>query len=1074
MDVLSPNRDNGNVDSSRVRTSPRSNKSSPPISPMRNTKRDNISGSLTKFATLIREESDEFLTVDYKLQLALNTTLIDGLKIWTINNPNLSVKFDKKTNGLLVLDSWVPTTMLKGENSLETVCERGFRFQNKTEGFVFNIGALKPVVNDNRNSMYTTCVLCSVAVGTSLVANDLDEARQILSSRLFPTECDSLYIENEQTDVYTTTYRMFDSLQVLPRYIVRFASSSFVNQRSLRQGRSLTQQNQLQNLPYSNNSIIDPVLQKKIMNQIASIDELLNREEDEKVEDLIYEVAKDSVIHLEKVAQEKMDVLISEQMTLRSQLDRLEEYGKYITEQYNELLPNQFLNTCNGINSILSTPAKFARMKPPALNQIVADMMLEGQTAVIDNFDTSGPGGGNGILNSIKLSDNRNGLLSMVEMSNGIHSTNNNYDSNKNNTNFNHFNSDHKMMKMATEQSSYFRGIIFDDNLQKLESFYLQDPSTKMKLPPRSARHIYTIKQKIEREKFNIDMDDDLLMPEANKEEESVKEDHDDGDDEEKEETETGTSTTGTLSSVTKMTKEKERNDNITNIAIPVDQSLFQSKFDQYQLTPNPIETYQVREKLQQIGQKAPGLAILDVLWANNMKGEEIYMGSDDGDDKTEEENKEERVQSPANLRDVKMQESPPRKPTHELKPYETTAIYRRCQIVSKRFKRFRLSVESRRRRRRHQTRDPDNLPREAVFLRSKILPVEQHEDLFWSIPTVGDDSFPSVKYVGRVHGGKQHIVNVQALLRDADCKSSIIICRSGEFIFGAYASGMMTDDGTYSGDSDSFLFSITHGLKIPYHGRKVPDGWQKPHSDGTYGNDAIRGEEDLIQYGTGDLVISDDMRYCTSSLEHSYGFALPKDVRETFLAGQSPFVIDVLEVYRVGREYEDATILEFESHNRRMSSTLRREHFGEDFGSDDESEVTEESSEMDSSILANSITGITGKGSKNFKRNSVMNARMSVVNRNATQLSQVNEELYSDEDDQSSTNPGERMPPPRFSSIYLEAPPPPTFDTMPPPPPPTFDTMSPPPPPTLDTTPPPPPPTFDTTPPPPPPTSTD
>ena len=106
------------------------------------------------------------------------------------------------------------------------------------------------------------------------------------------------------------------------------------------------------------------------MNQIASIDELLNREEDEKVEDLIYEVAKDSVIHLEKVAQEKMDVLISEQMTLRSQLDRLEEYGKYITEQYNELLPNQFLNTCNGINSILSTPARFARMKPPALNQI--------------------------------------------------------------------------------------------------------------------------------------------------------------------------------------------------------------------------------------------------------------------------------------------------------------------------------------------------------------------------------------------------------------------------------------------------------------------------------------------------------------------------------------------------------------------------------------------------------------------------------------------------------------------------------------------------------------------------------
>ena len=97
-----------------------------------------------------------------------------------------------------------------------------------------------------------------------------------------------------------------------------------------------------------------------------------------------------------------------------------------------------------------------------------------------------------------------------------------------------------------------------------------------------------------------------------------------------------------------------------------------------------------------------------------------------------------------------------------------------------------------------------------------------------------------------------------------------------------------------------------------------------------------------------------------------------------------------MLEVYRVGRQYEDATILEFESPNRRMSGTLRREHFGEDFGSDDESEVTEESSEMDSSLLTNSITGITGKGSKNLKRNSVMNARRSVVNRNATQFNHL------------------------------------------------------------------------------------
>ena len=66
------------------------------------------------------------------------------------------------------------------------------------------------------------------------------EATEILRSRLFPSECDSLYIENEQDDVYSSTYRMFDTTQVLPKYIVRFASSSFTAQRSLQTGKSPT------------------------------------------------------------------------------------------------------------------------------------------------------------------------------------------------------------------------------------------------------------------------------------------------------------------------------------------------------------------------------------------------------------------------------------------------------------------------------------------------------------------------------------------------------------------------------------------------------------------------------------------------------------------------------------------------------------------------------------------------------------------------------------------------------------------------------------------------------------------
>ena len=43
----------------------------------------------------------------------------------------------------------------------------------------------------------------------------------------------------------------------------------------------------------------------------------------------------------------------------------------------------------------------------------------------------------------------------------------------------------------ADKQSSYFRDVIFDTCVKKLESFYLQEPSTAIKLPPRSARHIF-------------------------------------------------------------------------------------------------------------------------------------------------------------------------------------------------------------------------------------------------------------------------------------------------------------------------------------------------------------------------------------------------------------------------------------------------------------------------------------------------------------------------------------------------------------------------------------------------------
>ena len=278
------------------------------------------------------------------------------------------------------------------------------------------------------------------------------------------------------------------------------------------------------------------------------------------------------------------------------------------------------------------------------------------------------------------------------------------------------------------------------------------------------------------------------------------------------------------------------------------------------------------------------------------------------------------------------------------------------------------------------------------------------------------------------------HVVKLQALLRDADCKSSLILCQSGDYIFGGYASDIVPDDSTFSGDKSSYLFSITHGLKLPYHGRVVPDGWEKPHSDYTYGKDAIRGEEDLIQFGTGDLVISDDMLNCTSALENSYGFALPTDVKRTFLAGRTSFAIDILEVYRVGRQYEDDTLLDFESPKRKPSG-LHSGNF------DDHSDSDESNNHQDSysdtytgttgTATTDDITGTTSTGSRRGRgtRNSIANARASLGSTTDSKESHISNEFDSlpappsfDSEQHTHLPP----PPPENHEVFSGAPPPP------------------------------------------------
>jgi len=159
-----------------------------------------------------------------------------------------------------------------------------------------------------------------------------------------------------------------------------------------------------------------------------------------------------------------------------------------------------------------------------------------------------------------------------------------------------------------------------------------------------------------------------------------------------------------------------------------------------------------------------------------------------------------------------------------------------------------------------------------------------------------------------------------------------LYIFRSGDYVFGGYTSKIFEahapdEDNsehvvmkTHSGTRDNFLFSMTHDLKIPYNGRvreKKPTGelvnqWgQINEHTGVFesfqgnpykqqGWESFYSEPGILRFGKSDLVLSNDLDHCSSSLESSYGCSFRGALRTTVLAGANTFRIDDVEVFFV------------------------------------------------------------------------------------------------------------------------------------------------------------------------------
>jgi hypothetical protein len=67
------------------------------------------------------------------------------------------------------------------------------------------------------------------------------------------------------------------------------------------------------------------------------------------------------------------------------------------------------------------------------------------------------------------------------------------------------------------------------------------------------------------------------------------------------------------------------------------------------------------------------------------------------------------------------------------------------------------------------------------------------------------------------------------------DCPT-VVLVKSRAHVFGGYASHYWNDKGERFGSTQSFLFSLNHGVKIPYHGRVKDDKSKTSSRSDPYG----------------------------------------------------------------------------------------------------------------------------------------------------------------------------------------------------------------------------------------------
>eukprot|EP00391_Amoebophrya_sp_Ameob2_P000230 CAMPEP_0179004808 /NCGR_PEP_ID=MMETSP0795-20121207/13532_1 /TAXON_ID=88552 /ORGANISM="Amoebophrya sp., Strain Ameob2" /LENGTH=351 /DNA_ID=CAMNT_0020699155 /DNA_START=303 /DNA_END=1358 /DNA_ORIENTATION=+ len=213
--------------------------------------------SSSALAVPVTAGSEEWEFLEYFLQLCCRSSQARVKNAWGLSLPDVEQAFEQRSGGSLVLPCWFPVSQL--EQSVQSVCERGFRFEcgvlvqvgnlplptstgdSAAPGLFAEGGTQRSALHQSglapaHQKVIFEAFLCHAGVGRSQLVtsdDDLVDAEKLL--RNCGSDFDSVYIHrsqnrststaiarDEQQHTFQHEYLLKDNNQLLPKFLVHF------------------------------------------------------------------------------------------------------------------------------------------------------------------------------------------------------------------------------------------------------------------------------------------------------------------------------------------------------------------------------------------------------------------------------------------------------------------------------------------------------------------------------------------------------------------------------------------------------------------------------------------------------------------------------------------------------------------------------------------------------------------------------------------------------------------------------------------------------------------------------------